>query len=117
MAGAGTCTAMMFSSTATTSVALNDRRGMMASAVRVYSSMTLKKRMCRRHEVTSDWKSKLTTCIGYWAVRRFCSPVPGPVRRFFRALGFTDQIFVAPEPSHPLPVQRHAVPLGLTAAI
>jgi hypothetical protein len=43
--------------------------------------------MCRPQEVTSDWKSKLTTCIGYWAVRRFCSPAPGPVRCFFRALG------------------------------
>jgi hypothetical protein len=31
---------MMFFSTATTSEAWNDRRGMMASAVRVYSSMT-----------------------------------------------------------------------------
>lgn len=60
---------------------------MTASAVRVYSSITLKNRICRPQEVTSDWKSKLTTGIGYWARNRFCSPAPGPVRCFFLALG------------------------------
>lgn len=57
--------AMMFSGTATTSGAVNDRRGMIAKDLRVDSSMALKNLICRPSVVASDWKSKLITCIGY----------------------------------------------------
>lgn len=85
----------------------------MASAVRVYSSMTKEEPdvpAAGGHvglEVEADHVHRVLGC------EPFLLPGAGPGAALLPRPGFTGQPLVAPEPAHPLPVQRHAVPLGL----
>lgn len=94
---------MMFSNTAATSVTLNDRRGMTASAVRVYSSMTKGEPdvpAAGGHvgvEVEADHVHRI---LGRQALL-----LSGPGSALLPHPGFIDQAFVAPEPAHPFGVQ------------
>ena len=86
---------------------------MMASAVRVYSSMTLKKAAVPAAgghvglEVEVDHMHRVLGC------EPFLFPSAGPGPALLPRPAFTDEAFDAQGPAHPLPVQRHAVPLGL----
>lgn len=64
--------------------------------------MTLKTRMWRPHEVASDRKSKLTTCI---EDPLLSSPASGPVRRFLRA----SEALSPPESTYTLPIERRSI--------
>jgi len=48
----------------TPAVAVNERRWVILTTVRVYASMAFKKSRRHPHTLASDWESKLTTCIG-----------------------------------------------------